>query len=279
VSHAVDGEPVEMGRIYVAPPDRHLLVEPRRIRLSHGPTENRHRPAIDPLFRSAARAYGPRVVVVVLTGSLDDGTAGMYAIRRRRGIAVVQDPADALFPSMPSSVLEYVGADYRVPLSEMAALLVELAHLPSATDAPEAIPDEVTEEAVAFEAHMTNPDEPTRKGTPSVFTCPDCHGTLWELGEAGHLQFRCRVGHAYTGDGLIAAQGEASEQALWAALRALEESAALAERMARRARDRNNEAVATRFDRRRAEAVRNAGLVRTLLVVDESELPAPSATS
>jgi two-component system chemotaxis response regulator CheB len=145
-AHAGDGAEFVPGRIYVAPPDTHLLVESGRTHLSHGPTENRHRPAIDPLFRSAARAYGSRVVGVVLTGSLDDGTAGLYQIRRHGGVAVVQDPDDALFPSMPANALEYVGADYRCQVTEIAPLLERLARTPVRADTVDPAPDQLDDE-------------------------------------------------------------------------------------------------------------------------------------
>jgi|SRR5882724_1676203 len=128
--HPIDQQKIEMGNIYVAPPDHHLLIEQGLIRVVRGPKENRHRPAIDALFRSAAIAYGAQVVGVVLTGALDDGTAGLLAIKQRNGIAIVQDPNDAIYPDMPRSALKHVAVDYCVPIAEIGPLLVRLVNEP-----------------------------------------------------------------------------------------------------------------------------------------------------
>jgi two-component system chemotaxis response regulator CheB len=276
--HAVDGAPISHGRIYVAPSGFHLIVNPGVMRLSHGPTENRHRPAIDPLFRSAARAYGPRVVGVILTGNLDDGTAGLYAIRARGGLAVVQNPDDAFYPSMPSSALEYVGADYVVGLGDIAALVGRLAAEPALSGMADPEQDVLDPAVLAAEATMTDPHDLTSKGRPSVFTCPDCHGTLWEQTKGDLLRFRCRVGHAYSADSLSTAQGDGVEQALWAALRALEERAALAHRMAEKARERSSDKLAIVYDERHRESEHNADLLRNLLSVNATTRPSNPVT-
>ncbi|MGI8689684.1 MAG: chemotaxis protein CheB [Thermomicrobiales bacterium] len=174
--HPRDGDPIEHGRIYVAPPDYHLLVERDHVRVVRGPRENRYCPAVDPLFRTAARAYGPRVIAVVLSGMLDDGAAGMAAVHARGGIGVVQDPHDALFPGMPTSAMQYDGPDYVVPATEIGPLLARLAREPAddVKEAPEAIEKE-TEIAALDMAALNDPDKP---GTPSVFGCPECGGVL-----------------------------------------------------------------------------------------------------
>jgi two-component system, chemotaxis family, protein-glutamate methylesterase/glutaminase len=172
-AHAVDGEPIQMGRIYVAPPDFHLVCEQGHVRLVRGPRENRNRPAVDPLFRSAARAYGPRVIGVILTGALNDGTAGLMAIKRRGGIAVVQDPADAFFPSMPESALEYVDADYCLPLAEIGPTLTRLAQEPAPGEAAYPVPAEMEVEAQLLEMDETTMDNEQRPGRISDFTCPE----------------------------------------------------------------------------------------------------------
>jgi two-component system chemotaxis response regulator CheB len=247
VAHAVDGEPIVPGRVYVAPPDRHLLVRRDRVELSHGPAENRLRPAVDPLFRSVAGAHGPRVVAVVLTGALDDGTSGLQSVKRRGGVAIVQDPREALYAGMPASALEYVDVDHVAPLAHIPALLTEIA----ATSTNDVEPIERAEKQTVAgneaEAKMAYSDDETREGTPSVWTCPDCTGTLWEVRDGGLLRFECRVGHAYSADSMVVAQDEATERAL----RSLEENAALARRMADRARARKSSRVADRFDARR----------------------------
>jgi two-component system chemotaxis response regulator CheB len=255
-AHAVDGDPIVPGRIYVAPPDHHMVLEPGVVRVVQGPIENRHRPAVDPLFRSAARAYGPRVVGIVLTGALDDGTAGLVAVKRSGGVAVVQDPDDALYSSMPRSALEYVDVDHCVPLAKIPALVAAL------TTAP---PPGAAERERKGAPHMPS-DDPYEKAPPSAFTCPDCHGTLWEAREGELLRYQCRVGHAYSAESMVAAHDDAVEQALWAALRSLEESADLAGRMAGRARERGSPHVAGRFEARRAETDRHVVALRGLLL-------------
>ena len=228
--HPVDGERIALGKIYVAPPDHHLLVEPDRVRVARGPRHNRHRPAIDPLFRSAARAYGSRVVGVVLSGALDDGSAGLEAIQRRGGVAVVQDPETAAFPGMPQNALQKVDVRYTLAPKEIGRLVTKLAAEP----APKRIatPDRVLDGEVG--AVLGEKVDMNRIGKPSQFTCPDCQGTLWEVDDAGTLQFRCRVGHSFTSEGLYSAHRAAVEASLWAAVKSLEEDAELSRRLAER---------------------------------------------
>src|SRR5690348_4386832 len=163
-----DGEPIHHGRIYVAPPDFHLMVERGRVRVVRGPRENRHRPAIDPLFRTAALAYGPRVIGVILTGALDDGTAGLYAVKQRGGVAVVQDPRDALIDSMPRNALEYVAVYHCLPLREIAAPLTRLAHKPAPPEKKPASA-QILVEAAIDEAKETTMGEDNPIGTLSAF--------------------------------------------------------------------------------------------------------------
>jgi two-component system, chemotaxis family, protein-glutamate methylesterase/glutaminase len=226
-----DGMPLARGCIVVAPPDRHMLVSQGTLRLSRGPKENHHRPSVDVLFRSAAVASGPRVVGVILTGQLDDGTAGLLAIKQCGGIAVVQEPQDALFPSMPQSALRHVAIDYTVPLSELAALLVRLAHQDIEEESPEQIPALLKQEMQM--AAMEKLDLPAQHfGTPSVYSCPDCGGVLQERQEASLLRFRCQVGHAFSVESLLAVQPDILEQALWSALKTLREREHLLQRLA-----------------------------------------------
>lgn len=267
--HAVDGEAIRPGRVYVAPPDRHLLVHRGLVRLSPGPRENGHRPAADPLFRSAARAYGPRVVGVVLTGNLDDGTAGLMAVGDRGGVTVVQDPADAQHKGMPSSAVANVQVDHVVPLAGMAALLARLASDPVAAPAPAEKEGEVSEdlemEAEIAEMDPEALDTDDRPGVPSGYTCPECHGTLFEIREGELVRFRCRVGHAYGAKTLIAEQSTAVEAALWTALQALKERASLARRMAKRMDERGNRISRDSFQRQAREADDQAAVIREVL--------------
>jgi two-component system, chemotaxis family, protein-glutamate methylesterase/glutaminase len=263
-SHARHHQTIQPGQIYVAPPDRHLIVVNGRMHVTLGPRENGHRPAIDPLFRTAARTYGRRVVGVVLSGALDDGTAGLAAVKLRGGIAMVQDPEDALFPSMPSSALDHVAVDHVLPAEDIGTTLARVVHNP----APDLrVPPSATMDVESRMADM-DPDtmhEVERPGTPSAFACPECGGVLWELDDTDLLRFRCRVGHAYSPDTLGAKKLESLEDALWVALRALEEQAALAQRLARQAADRGQDRLAGRFSERQGTAHRRAELIRQVL--------------
>jgi two-component system chemotaxis response regulator CheB len=269
--HPADGEEIQAGRVYVAPPDRHLTIEEGRVRLSRNASENGHRPALDVLFRSAARTYGPRVVGVVLTGNLDDGTAGLAAIKRRGGATVVQDPQDADYPSMPESAIHNVRVDHVVPLGEIGALLDRLAREPRPA-LPEGYACPIEEEPEAMGTTDRDLGEANRHGSPSGFTCPECGGTLYEKPGEGLAHFRCRTGHAYSPESLLATQSDNLEAALWAALRALEENAALARRMEKRARELGNGRTGERHARRALDAEGHAGLLRTILTQGGAEL-------
>jgi two-component system, chemotaxis family, protein-glutamate methylesterase/glutaminase len=227
-----DGERLERGHIYCAPPDFHMLLRGPNIHLSAGPRENGHRPAIDPLFRSAARAYGPRAIGVVLTGTLDDGTDGLRLIKERGGATVVQDPDDAAYRDMPESALRFVGPDRVVPLDEMGATLFELIDAPIDPPPPNGVEDPRSQpiDLVEVELGREEPD-----GDPTLLTCPDCGGVMSERDEGGLVRFACQVGHAYSPKSFEEEQGEALESALWTAIRSLEERADLLRRMARRA--------------------------------------------
>ena len=247
VTAATDGETIEPTRIYVAKPDLHMLVEPGRIRLTHGPRENRYRPSIDSLFRTAAWAYGPRVVGVVLTGSLDDGTVGLYVIKHEGGMAVVQDPKDALFPSMPESAIRQVPVDFILPAAQIGQKVVALVN-DRWTEKEPSKANEIARDIPSPEGEKMKVEEDERwMGKPSPFTCPDCNGTLWEMEDGGLLRFRCRVGHAFSGDGVRAGYTESVEAALRAAVRPLEESAALEMRLGELALERGDKKAAARF--------------------------------
>lgn len=257
---AEDGRKLELGKIFVAPPDHHLTVEDSRMRVTPGPKENGHRPAIDPLFRSAAAAVGSRLVAVVLSGVLDDGTAGLDWVRRRKGVTVVQDPDDALYPSMPLNALAAGHVEHVLAVDKIAHLLAVLAQeevqhlddaapMPMPPDDPRSVEDEIVLEAGA-----------------SGFVCPECGGALWEE-ESGELpRFQCRVGHAYSAVSMMSEQGATLEAALWTANRALEERAALARKLGRRMHTRGQSKAANRFAEREAEAVGHAQVLRDVLL-------------
>jgi two-component system chemotaxis response regulator CheB len=271
VAHARNGERIETGRIYVAPPDQHLLIESSRIKLVHGPKENLHRPSIDTLFRSAARWAGRRVIGVVLTGARDDGTAGMRAIKQRGGITVVQDPIEATFPSMPMSVMQDISVDYSVPLKEIGPLLTRLVQEPAAEEGGDTLAEEVEIEARIAGQEMDSGEliaSVERLGRISKLTCPECQGALWEMNDE-LLRFRCHVGHAFSTESLSDGQTERLEVALWSAVRALEEQMILARRIVERARKANHMRAATMFERRAEEAERHSAVLRQLLLGDE----------
>ncbi len=264
--HPQDGDPIRYGNIYVAPPDHHLLVELGRVRVVRGPRENRSRPAVDPLFRSAARTYGPQVVGVVLTGALDDGTAGLQAIKTCGGITVVQDPADALYSSMPQSALTNVVVDHCLAAAAIPGLLVRLAQEPALNPRDYPVPPLMELETQLAALDKESLDNEKVPGTPSRYACPECHGVLWEVRDGDLLRFRCRVGHAYSVESMLAEHSASLEDALWMALRALEESASLARRLAHEAQQAQRPHSAAQFHDKANERERHAAQIRDLLL-------------
>lgn len=258
VAQAVDGQPIERGRVYLAAPDRHLLVVDSTIRLGEGPRENMVRPAIDPLFRSAALAFGSRVVGVVLTGMLNDGASGLHSIKACGGTAVVQSPMDAESEQMPVAALEAVNADHVVPSDQLAGLLVRLAE----TDAgPSRPPGRELGLEVEIAAGARLGSERLRKiATPSALSCPDCHGVLSETRDDGPLRYRCQIGHGYTAE-ILASRGAEVDEAIRVAMRVMEERVTLVERMALDARQTGRTAVAELYE---ARAVEYRGYATTL---------------
>ncbi|HVF90679.1 MAG TPA: chemotaxis protein CheB [Blastocatellia bacterium] len=265
-SHPADGEEIKPGMIYVAPPDQHLLVKSNIIKLTRGAKENRNRPSVDSLFRSASRVYGPRVIGVILSGTLDDGTAGLLGIKARGGTAVVQDPEDALYNGMPRSAIENVDVDYVLPVSEIASTLVRLAREQVSVAKEYPSMDKKDIEADAAELDMTAMRNMNKLGNPSDFSCPDCSGVLIEVEEEGLLRFRCRVGHAYSSESLIAGQSEAVEQAMWIALRSLEEKADFLRKIAEKLGSREHFGSARRFELQAEDTERHATIIRNVLV-------------
>jgi two-component system chemotaxis response regulator CheB len=215
-AHPADGEAIQPGRIYVAPSDHHLIIEPGHVHLSFGPKEHLQRPCINASFRSAALAYGDRVAGVVLTGQLDDGTAGLWDIKRRSGVAIVQNPEEAAFPSMPLSALREIEVDYTVRLGEIGPLLARLA-------------EQRQPEAVEAGERNYGREEMTPRLTD--LTCPECRGTIWEVPRGPTVEYRCRVGHSFSPRSMLAEHFAAQERMMWAAVVAMEEGAALARRL------------------------------------------------
>jgi two-component system chemotaxis response regulator CheB len=268
VSHAVDGEVLEPGHIYVAPADHHLLVLDGRVRLSHGPTENGHRPAIDPLFRSAARAAGPDTVGVVLSGTRDDGTAGAAVIAERGGLLLVQDPDDALYSSMPRSVLEHVAVHRVAPAVALGPAVAEAVHTRCADPPPEEEPGYPVPDLAALETAMADLEDLTTaelSAQPAGLACPTCNGALFQLPGEPSPRYRCWVGHAWSPESLLEEQASAFEGALWMALRSLEEKSSLARRMNTAAERRGNVGMAAHFSQVADEAERASSLIRDLI--------------
>lgn len=254
-THAVDGEALKAGHIYIAPPDCHMVVSADHIELARTPRENGHRPAIDTLFRSAAQAHDGRTAGVVLSGTLDDGTAGLSWIKLRHGATLVQDPDDAIYPAMPENAISFVEPDYVQGIEELVDTLVRLTANANGRSGKEASMDQAPNPA-AEQAH---------EGEIAPFSCPACGGTLWETEDAGFPRYRCRIGHAYTLDSLAVDHSEAVERALSTAYRALEEHAAMSRRIARRLTDRGRTDSAARFERQAATSTRQAGELRVVL--------------
>ena len=234
-SHARDGELLKPGHVFVAPSDQHLLLVKGKMLVTKGARENRYRPAIDPLFRSAAVAYGKAVIGIVLTGYLDDGTSGMMAIKRCGGICIVQDPADAAHPDMPESVIRHVGADYSVPLAQMGALLEKLATRKVGVSRKP--PADLVIEAKIAQRVVSDLASVGSLGSQVPFNCPDCGGVLWKMKHGGVLRYRCHTGHAFSSAVLLAAQSEKIEETLWVALRMFEERQNLISTMGSRQKD------------------------------------------
>lgn len=252
VSSPADDETFLPGRVYVAAPDCHLLLNGDRVRVLRGPQENRFRPSIDALFRSAARSHGSRVIGMVLTGYLDDGTVGLQAIKQRGGITVVQDPEEAEYPSMPRTALRYVKVDYTVPIADAGALLIRLVAEPAA--AQEDFP---TTPAIEIESNIAEQVMNTREflenveqiGERTTYSCPDCNGSIWQIGDEEPLKLRCHVGHSFTGEVFSAEQSRNVESALWSAIRIMEEKVSFSRQLADRKRKQNLPAAADAYEK------------------------------
>jgi two-component system, chemotaxis family, protein-glutamate methylesterase/glutaminase len=262
-----DGTPIQHGHIYIAPPDRHMVVEAGdRIRIVRGPKHNRHRPAIDPLFRTVANFYGGRAIGVILTGFLADGSSGLAMIKNAGGIAIVQDPNDALVPSMPQRALEQVEPDYCLPLNQIPATLSHI--VKGEESAGKIAPPKVS----SMRKEKTKVE---RQEQPSPFTCPECHGTIWEVRDSGEVRFECRVGHSFSPESMAESNDEDVERALWAALRTLEESASLDQRLADLAAERNRSSAHELYASKARDRKKHAETLRGLLLGGASKRIAP----
>jgi two-component system, chemotaxis family, protein-glutamate methylesterase/glutaminase len=268
----VTRERLKPGMVYVPGPDLHLVVQPTMAVATRGPRENRFRPAVDPLFRSAAQAYGPRVIGVILSGGLDDGTAGLWAVKRMGGVTLVQDPEDAMVQSMPRHALQHVEVDHVLPAARIAAMLERLTSEDIAEAGGYVVPESTKIEVEI--ARQTSPLEAgvQRLGEPSTYACPECHGVLLRMAEGERVRFRCHTGHAYSSESLISEMDQAIEDALSISIRALQEKAILVRDLAQRTTDaRHAEDLRLRAEeaQQRAEMLRQA----TLALDKHGEVP------
>lgn len=274
VRHATDGEPIIPGRILVAPPNEHLTVTTRDGKayasLIHGPKENHCRPAIDPLFRSAASAFQDRTIGVLLSGYLDDGTVGLQAVKACGGMVIVQDPVEAEALDMPASALEHVDVDRVLPVSEIAAALVGLAargaqqSSPPHAEAASSVPAWVDIEN-RISCQDSDMDDLERLGKRSALTCPDCSGALWEISHKGLIRYRCHTGHAFTARVLEALQGDAVEDAIWGAVRALHEQERLFMKLADKERESGRAEEAADYAAKAAKASAHSRSLRDVI--------------
>lgn len=266
--HATDGESIQPGQIYIAPPDHHLIIHQGYLELYRDARENGHRPAIDVTLRTAAQAYGERTIGVILSGMLDDGTAGLAAIKAQGGIAIVQDPEEAIFNGMPRSAISNVAVDHTLKVQQIAFYLTgllthEIADLE--VDEVKLMPDESEKEAKIVADDKAALEQEGRSGHSSTLTCPDCGGVLWEFQEDRLLRFRCHTGHSYSIDSFIGEQANSLEKALWTAVRALEEKAILARRMATRAKQGDRHLSEAQFSRQAEESEQQAEIIRQVI--------------
>jgi len=267
VSLAKEGERIRPGRVYVAPADSHLLLNGTKVLVRRGARENRNRPSVDPLFRSAAVAFGPRVIGAVLTGMLDDGTAGLIAIRRCGGITVVQDPKDAAYPEMPQSALDNLDVDHCVPIAAMGQLLARLVSQPPGP--AKRIPADVRTEAEIAERVSSDVEQVDGLGSQVPYNCPNCGGVLWEMDAPKTKRYRCHTGHSFTAATLLVSQSEKIEEMLWISLRMFEERKNLLKSMAK-----TGHRSAKRSNRQRlGETQRYIDRLRAMLVRPESQSP------
>lgn len=263
---AVDGAQVRHGVITVAVSDQHLMFADGHLRLTRGPRENRTRPAVDATMRSAAIAFGPRCIGVVLTGNLDDGTAGLWAIKDRGGVAIAQSPEEAEYPSMPRNAVQHLEVDHVVGLAELPALLQELVN--------EEVEIEVRnagQDAVFIENLIAAGENPLKSGvmslgSPSIYTCPHCHGTLSEVRDAGPLRFRCHTGHVFTPSSLLVDLDRTIDETLWSVLRSIDERQFLLRQLIEDAKVSGNDNAAQEYARQAEDARMRADEIRALVM-------------
>lgn len=264
-----DGDHIVPGHIYVPTPDRHLLAEANRIRVTRGPKENRARPSVDVLFRSAAYSFGPRVTGIVLSGNLGDGTAGLWAVKDRGGIAIVQSPDEAQFPSMPKSALEHVEVDYVLPVADMAATITRLVQEPIMTTKRHP-----NSESMGAEIKIAMGEDALRAGTlelgtASSLTCPECHGVLMEIKEGPIVRYRCHTGHGFSSDVLFNQMNREIDTNIWNALRAIDEQIILLRKLEQLAKSDGDEMKLLRYHEQFHQLEKSRQLLRETVTSNE----------
>lgn len=278
-----DGDPIVTGRAYIARPDQHLVIEAKQnveeddgaiVRLMRSPKENRFRPSVDVLFRSAAVALGSRVIGVILTGALDDGASGLYAIKQCGGLAIVQDPLDAECPNMPISAMRAVQVDHTAPIADMGKLLAQLVHDPAREGVRTMDKQHAPDERMRAEVRIALEDNSLEKGVTkfgefSPYTCPECHGMLVQMQEGNITRFRCHTGHAYTLDALLSDVTKSAEDALWNALRTIQETEMIIGHIAEQLRSTGQARAAEALAHRLSHATYQAHLLRQAITQNE----------
>jgi two-component system, chemotaxis family, protein-glutamate methylesterase/glutaminase len=265
---AAHSETIQPGHVYISKPDHHLLIKNSTMILGKGPMENRYRPSIDALFRSAAAAYGSRVVGIVLTGLLEDGAAGLLAIKRSGGRTIVQDPNEAQYPDMPNAALKALKPDHMIPVNEMGKVIESIM---SKRPKKIKVPADIITEANIAERVNVGIDELQEIGEHSLYSCPDCGGGLWQLTSNGITRYRCHVGHAYTEDGLLTNMQSNTESALWTAIRIIEERRNLLKTLADKEKTRGSKEVALRYKTRMKELDEQITQLRRVLFNMQSD--------
>ena len=262
--HPEDGEEIRSGHIYVAPPDHHLLIEANRVLVTRGPKENRNRPSVDALFRSAAYNHGSKVIGIVLSGALDDGTSGLWSIKRMGGITIAQDPGEAAFDSMPASALSQVEIDHCLSVYQIGPLLMKIASQPQSKPAGDYAEDR---SRMAIEVSVAMDGDAFKKGIMNCgeltpFTCPECNGVLVKLKEGKIDRFRCHTGHAYSSSALLSGVMEKIDESYWGAMRSLEEAAMLLDETSKSLTDAGQADAAAIFLEQARDAAEQARMLR-----------------
>jgi len=270
VAHALNQEPIRRGRVYVAPPNRHMVLAEKQVWITAGPRENHSRPAIDPLFRSAALHYGSRVIGIILSGTLDDGTAGLWAVKDSGGVAIVQHPDEAEFAQMPLNALTHVRVDYCLRIAEIGPFIARIASESRPEGGESAVAQDLELETRIANEEVVSKREMLEISDPTVFTCPECHGALLQLKRSGILRFRCHTGHAFSVQTLLSQLTTDVENNLWTAIRSMEESVLLLDHVAKHmTKDGQNAQLAAYFAQTARSTERHAMTVRQVVLKSE----------